>query len=631
MTDVIFSGSGSRKALNAAEVSLSFDNSSRLLALDAAEVRITRRVYRSGDGEYLINGQACRLRDIKELLAGTGIGGDGYSVIEQGRVDALLQSTPQHRRTIFEEAAGISRYRLKKQEAAKRLERVEQNLLRLSDIVEEVDGRLRRVRSQAGKAQKYREQTTRLRELRAQLGLLDWRTLSQQMEHCGQQLEQLSAQEAERAAQLAERQQGLTEQEASFQLSATRVSELQQRLSELRERIATDRANATATVARIDDLQAERGRLAEACEALAAPPDAAEPADQLAKSAQEVAEAELAVATQNLAEQLARLDSLEFNAERSRLAYEQSLAKRQAADAELAEQSARQERLTGELAELTKRQKQIEQRLSAAETRAATSAKEAADSHAEEQSHLAEVEHQLAKLTAAQQHQEQARRDYAVTHRQLATLETELVSLKHRAEALDELEQRLETLGSDMRRLAALSTAPPNLLGLVADLLHVDADAAPLVEAALGEKAHQLVVEHGGDLVESLTAHPDAFSTRASFQRLDLALPAIALDRIDLSSESGVIGRADHFVECDEQHAPLVRRLLGRTWFVDNLQTAWQLQQSLGRGLSFVTMAAEVLSADGALHRRPERRPLGTLLPPGGKRTLAAFDQRGRD
>ncbi len=606
MTDVIFSGSGSRKPLNAAEVSLTFDNSSRAFTLDAAEVRITRRVYRSGDGEYLINGQACRLRDIKELLAGTGIGGDGYSVIEQGRVDALLQSTPQHRRTIFEEAAGISRYRLKKQEAAKRLERVEQNLLRLSDIVEEVDGRLRRVRSQAGKAQQYREQTTRLRELRAQLGLLDYRTLSQQIEHCGQQLAQLSVQEAERAAQLAERQQGLTEQEASFKLSATRVNELQQRLSELRERIATDRANATATVARIEDLQAERQRLAHACEQLAAPADVAESADQFAKSAQEVAEAELAKATQNLAEQLAQLDSLETAEDAARLAYENSLAQRQAAEAELAEQTARRKRLADELAELEKRRKQIEQRLAAAETRAATSAQEVTASQTEEQSYLTEVEQQLAALTAAQQRQELARRDYAATHRQLATLETELVSLKHRAEALDELEQRLETLGSDMRRLASTSTDPPNLLGLVADLLHVDADAAPLVEAALGEKAHQLVVEHGGDLVDSLTAHPDAFSTRASFQRLDLAVPAIALDRLDLSSESGVIGRADHFVECDELHAPLVRRLLGRTWFVDNLQTAWQLQQSLGRGLSFVTMAAEVLSADGTLIAGPK-------------------------
>ena len=159
MADVIFKGNGTggRKPANTAEATLIVDNAQGALPIDAPEVHITRRVYSSGEGEYLINGKPCRLKDIRDLCRGTGIGVDAYSLIEQGKVDRLLQASPKDRRAIFEEAAGISRFKAKKVEAQRRLERVEQNLLRLSDIVEEVDSRLRSVRAHAAKAQRYRE------------------------------------------------------------------------------------------------------------------------------------------------------------------------------------------------------------------------------------------------------------------------------------------------------------------------------------------------------------------------------------------------------------------------------------------------------------------------------------------
>ena len=181
MADVIFNGSASRRALNAAEITLTFDNSKRLLPLDAPEVHITRRVYRSGEGEYLINRNPARLRDIRDLLSGTGMGTQAYSVIEQGKVDGLLQSSPRDRRVIFEEAAGISRFKMRKIEALRRLEHVEQNLLRLSDIVDEVENRLRSVRAQAGKARRYKEHTDRLQELRTQVGQVDWKRLTERL------------------------------------------------------------------------------------------------------------------------------------------------------------------------------------------------------------------------------------------------------------------------------------------------------------------------------------------------------------------------------------------------------------------------------------------------------------------
>ncbi len=196
MSDVIFKGSGQsgRKVMNTAEATLILDNADRKLEIDAPEVHVTRRVYRSGEGEYLINGQPVRLRDIKDLFRGTGVGADAYSLIEQGKVDKLLQAGAKDRRAIFEEAAGISRFKAKKIEAQRRLERVDQNLLRLSDIVEEVENRLRNVRSQATKARRYREYSERLQQLRTDVGRTDWRRLTDRLDEIEAELLQANEQ-----------------------------------------------------------------------------------------------------------------------------------------------------------------------------------------------------------------------------------------------------------------------------------------------------------------------------------------------------------------------------------------------------------------------------------------------------
>src|SRR5437763_971895 len=179
MADVIFNGSTSRRSLGMAEVTMTFDNHKQALATGSDEVQITRRVYRSGEGEYLINGQICRLRDIKELFLGSGAGTDAYCIIQQGQVDVLLQASTKDRRTIFEEAAGISRFKAKKTETLRKLERVDQNLLRLKDIIDEVEKQLRSVKLQASKAQRYQEYSSRLKELRLDLGAVDHRAVTE--------------------------------------------------------------------------------------------------------------------------------------------------------------------------------------------------------------------------------------------------------------------------------------------------------------------------------------------------------------------------------------------------------------------------------------------------------------------
>ena len=175
MSDVIFNGSAGRKASNFAEATLTFDNSSGLLPTDSAEVQIGRRLYASGDSEYLLNRNAVRLKDIREMFMGTGAGTAAYSIIEQGRVDQILQANPTTRRLVFEEAAGISRFKARKAEAQRRLERVDQNLLRLRDIVDQLEARLNATRSQASRAAKYREYASEYEHLWTGLAADDYR------------------------------------------------------------------------------------------------------------------------------------------------------------------------------------------------------------------------------------------------------------------------------------------------------------------------------------------------------------------------------------------------------------------------------------------------------------------------
>ena len=168
MLDVVFSGSRSRPPANAAEVELTFDNRTRFLDTDEKEVRVSRTLYRSGESEYRLNGQGCRLKDIRDLLLDTGVAVNAYSIIEQGRVDVLLQANPMQRREIFEEAAGISRYRVRRAEAQRKLERTQTNVLRLNDIIEELERQLRSVKLAAGKARNFQEYDARLRTLRSE-------------------------------------------------------------------------------------------------------------------------------------------------------------------------------------------------------------------------------------------------------------------------------------------------------------------------------------------------------------------------------------------------------------------------------------------------------------------------------
>ncbi|MGH7200227.1 MAG: AAA family ATPase, partial [Planctomycetaceae bacterium] len=261
MTDVIFNGAAGRAPSQFAEAVLTFDNSSGFLPVEAAEVQIGRRLWRGGDSEYLINRRTARRKDLIDLLRGTGAGSAAYSIIEQGRVDQILQASATTRRNVFEEAAGISRFKARRIEAERKLERVAQHVERLTDLVDQLEAQLTATRSQAAKAAAFRELSNELKELWLGLAADDHRRLSARLEEversrteCGEQIEQHSGRLSELEAALAEQDERLAD--ADQRLRGT-----ERRRGEARETIVRHEATIRHQSARVTELEAEQARL----------------------------------------------------------------------------------------------------------------------------------------------------------------------------------------------------------------------------------------------------------------------------------------------------------------------------------------------------------------------------------
>jgi chromosome segregation protein len=232
MQDVIFNGTDTKEPINFAEVSLVFSNENRTLPIDYDEVTITRRVFRSGDTEYLLNKTPVRLKDISELLMGTGIGTESYSIIEQGKMDLILSSHPEDRRFIFEEASGITKYKSKKKEALRKLEQTEQNLLRINDIILEVKRQIGSIERQARKAERYKEDFDKLKDLEIKLAFFDYNDLRTQDKTYAVESEDLKARERDMSAELG----GITSKISQFRQS---LDEINQRISEFKNKHTT--------------------------------------------------------------------------------------------------------------------------------------------------------------------------------------------------------------------------------------------------------------------------------------------------------------------------------------------------------------------------------------------------------
>jgi len=629
MADVIFNGSGNRRAINTAEITLTLDNSKHLLPIDTTEVHITRRVYRSGEGEYLINRNPARLRDIRDLLSGTGMGTQAYSVIEQGKVDILLQSSARDRRIIFEEAAGISRFKMRKLEALRRLERVDQNLLRLHDIVDEVANRLRSVRAQAGKARHYKEYHDRLQELRTQVGLVDWQRLTERLNGFEREIQSLTEQHDAALASAEAIEAGLLEIETHLSEINEGIRGSESRIAADRERIAAGESSMEHERARLKDLEEEISRHRRQIVALNARTGDLE--KELGGTTAERTTAEvthrqiarqLVEAERELTELMAVLDQLRGENEQRRSGYMQQMRssaalgnETSALETQVDAALATAERCHARLAEFDRQVEVLQAELT--------------QWHAEHEQSAGQLDEYERRLADAKDQLAQVQQQLSAKQEELNGLRQRHSGVGERSSVLEELVRRQEGLSAGVKEVLARAADPAggpfrDVFGLVADVFDVSVEVAPLIEIALGQAAQYVVATPGGELMNYLHKESSRLAGRVGFIWLDGRKEDPAVGEANLEGQPGVLGRADGFVETQPRFAPLARRLLCRTWIVEKLSHAMQLAESSGRGLNFVTLSGELLQADGTLVVGPRHGSTGLITRRSELRALGA-------
>ena len=611
MTDVIFNGSSTRKSLGMAEVSMTFDNAERHLDHAADEVQVTRRVYRDGRGEYLLNGHEVRLKDIKDVFLGSGAGHGAYSVIEQGRVDALLTSSPKDRRLIFEEAAGISRFKAKKLETLRKLDRVDTDLIRVHDILQELDKQLRTLRLQASKAEKYLEYHAAQKTLRVGVGRRDFVRLSAELDAENAALaglrELVAANSGDSAAGEADLKR--LDWEAARTGEALRTQSAQ--LAATREAIVTLDAAAKAGRDRLDLLDAEALRLGTQRATLGrrtrlAGRDGARHDAELATVTKLVAVETQRVAgiAATQAETVARLADLQRDVQAERGRQFDAVGREARTASECDGARGQLDRLDRDLARKAAEATQTRTRhdeLQRLLDGLSQSDSDLRERHATTQTRLKLVKAArdalAAKIVAAQQ--------------ELERLREERSGLRARAEVLEGWEASREGFGAGVRAVLARLDAgdpalTPTLLGLVGDLLRAPRDIAALVDVALGDAAQRFVAAADFDIT-ALQAALDGLPGRVGF--VPLLRESAAANLPAFGDRPPPVPLAA-LVQSD---CPgLAAQLLGRTFLVATLADALG-HAARHPGSRFVTLRGELRDADGTVTVGPTQADAGIL------------------
>ena len=602
MADIIFNGTDSRKPVGYAEVSLTFTDCATELGVDWHDVRVTRRVYRDGLSEYLLNKSVCRLKDIQSLFADTGIGRVAYSMMEQGRIDQILSSRPEDRRAVFEEAAGITKYKSQKREALRKLEATEANLLRLGDIIKEVKRQIGSLQRQAGKARRYQA-------LLADLRVLD-------THHSRAQLDALEAElERSRAATLHfEEQQGAAEREIEEhenQVAAQRgqLEEVDARINEARSEVQRLQSQIASHRNRIEFNRERSQELTALIERYEA--DVATAGKKRAQQETEIHDADLLIAETErlLAAKQTELTALTTRAAETRQTREERERELQGLELSISKAENRLADLETEISGTVTRRAATEPRL--AELAAALDEAAAARDR---------VVKQLAAIRADADREQEALQDLAAQipvseedlHRHQQKLRDAEAALIGSDRALAERQSRLEILqqlNAEGEGLAEGSQAVlhgldeperilPALHGALASLIEVDEEFIPAIEAALGRNLHAIVLQNSALVTEIITT-----VTARKLGHTALIAPELSADVLPAvrNLPRGALAWATEKVRASADLEILVRHLLGDVVLVTDLEQALALKREFPH-LTFATQGGEVVSAKGVIY-----------------------------
>lgn len=606
MEDVIFSGTEKRKPLGYCEVALTFDNEDRGLDIDYTEVTIMRRVYRSGEGEYFINKNACRLKDIVELFRDTGSGREGYSVVGQGKVDEILSAKPEDRRQVFEEAAGVMKYKARKEEATRKLDHTQQNMARIEDIVQELEIQIGPLKEQSETARVYLELRDQLRLADLNAFLLQNERLTerisgyeQSLQDLGNQAEAQGEEEAQVSAQRGVLQEELHALEAQLDAlhakSAQAGTELERTEGEQRLE-AEKEEHLRAEMRRVENKRAEDAQLLQNLR------------EQTAgnRSAVEVREKEilrLKGEWQALEEKIGQADrqigEKEGEIEASKARVIDTLNR-------LSDIRSRKTHLTALQQNAKNRIAEMEREGESAAQQQHTFANELAQARQQGQALLADkaayterIEKNAAQSQALEGQQAQAQNE-------VRRSEADWQSLRSRIELLNQMKREHEGFQPSVRSI--LSACAKNealgqcICGVVAELMHVPARIERAIEMVLGPALQNIVTPDEQAAKKMIEYLKRTQTGRATFLPVSSMVPRTLNPRERQTlSQPGCIGVASELVSFDGRYRNVMEYLLGRTVVVENMEAGIALSKVNRSAFRIVTLDGDLFNAGGSM------------------------------
>ena len=601
MADVIFNGSDTRKPVGFAEVSLTLSDCATHLAVDWHDVRVTRRVYRDGNSEYLLNKTPCRLRDIQNLFADTGVARAAYSMMEQGKIDMILSSRPEDRRAVFEEAAGITKYKTQKREALRKLEATDANLLRIGDVIKEVKRQIGSLQRQAGKARRYQALHADLRVLDTHHSRRQLDCLEAELARCHAEIARLGESEEVRRTkidnsenQLADQRRALEEVEDQIADGRSELQRLQSQIGGHQNRIQFNRQRAEELTELIErsrkDIAAAEAKRAQQGKEL-------EEANALVEKTRQLLQAEEA--------ELAKLTGLisklraERSANDSKLeALRSSRSKTEKRIAEL------EDEISGlairrDATEETRRD--LDAAISAARATRDKVRKELGAARATAETDQKNLDLLKAKSRASEQTLHEQQQRLASTEKSLIEIERALAEKESRLEILHQLNEEGEGLaeGSQavLKGLDNPSRIQPALAGALVSNLDVDPEFIAAIEAALGRNLQAIVLKDTKLAPEIIAALKEKKIGQAA-----LVLPGLSNSspKSQMTLPQEALAWAREKVKALDSLAPLVARLLHNIAIFRDLKAALSFKNH-GNDCAVATLAGEFISAEGVV------------------------------
>ncbi len=601
MQDVIFSGTETRKPLSYASVAITLDNSDHVLPVDFNEVTIARRLYRSGESEYLINGSACRLRDINEMFYDTGIGKEGYSIIGQGQIDRILSGKPEERRELFDEAAGIVKFKRRKNTTIKKLEEEQQNLVRVTDILSELTKQLGPLERQSETARIYLSKRDSLRRLDVNLFLMEYErtgTLLKELEEKNNlsqgELAQCQAAYDETKEKYDRLEEALTELTGQIdalreesQRNALKKQELEGRIDVFKEQMSAIVQNEEHYKMRLGVIQDELDRRADALKAQE------EEKRELHARLQEI--------RQKLSGEEAHLDSVRGSIEECTGAVEEgkneiieilnsranTKGKAQRFDTMLEQIDIQKAGVSQRLLRL----KSEEEELGGAMKKAQTRYDSITELMENMNNECVRLEEEVFRI------QEELKQQNA----QMEIGQTAYHREASRLESLRNMTERYDGYGNSIRRCMEQKDRVPGVKGVVADLIQVDKSYEIAIETALGGSIQNIVTDNEQTAKRMIEFLKKNRYGRATFLPLSSISGRGGFSQKDALREPGVVGIASELVTTQSQYRELASYLLGRVLVVDNMEHAIAIARKYRYSLRMVTVDGELLSPGGSM------------------------------